>query len=77
MPSFDSKLGFLKGVTMRIYKLKCIHCNEEGIYANVANPGEFKCSECEDEFLIDEVREFIEDWSAYLADYDAMIAGTK
>ena len=55
---------------MRKYNLPCIECSKsDSVYILASEPGKFMCMECDAEFDIDDVKKHIEDWVAYVADY--------
>jgi hypothetical protein len=52
--------------------LPCILCGkEDGLTLYLQDADTFHCSECEEEFAADDVRQQIKEWSAVLAWIDA------
>jgi hypothetical protein len=49
-------------------KVRCILCGEyDGVSLKLADGDSFTCSNCDNEFAVEDVREQVEAWSAMLA----------
>ncbi len=53
---------------MKGFSVTCPHCNESGyMRLTLADCDELTCSQCDGETTVDQMREFVKEWTRFLA----------